>query len=119
MFSGSDRSAALAVPLFYGIVEAVVLGIYCIWAWKKGWTFAPKDDPFCKVILHSYQIDPHIVKVSGSDQTPDDTTQQSEGEASSSRHAQFISVATTSSAYPVRPYRERLDEEIEVPSWVT
>jgi predicted Na+-dependent transporter len=31
-----ERAQAVAVPLFYGIVEAVVIGCYCVWAWKAG-----------------------------------------------------------------------------------
>ena len=30
----TERAQAVAVPLFYGVVEAVAIGIYCIWAWK-------------------------------------------------------------------------------------
>ena len=31
-----ERSQAVSVPLLYGVVEAVVIGIYCLWAWKVG-----------------------------------------------------------------------------------
>jgi predicted Na+-dependent transporter len=45
MFSNpTERAEAVSVPLFYGIVEAVVIGLYCIWAWKAGWTKAPPDE---------------------------------------------------------------------------
>jgi predicted Na+-dependent transporter len=37
MFSNvEDRAQAVAVPLFYGVVEAVAVGVYCIIAWKSG-----------------------------------------------------------------------------------
>jgi hypothetical protein len=52
-----ERAQAVAVPLFYGIIEAVVIGIYCIWAWKVGWTKAPKDENLCLVIARTYEID--------------------------------------------------------------
>lgn len=52
-----DRAQALAVPLFYGAVEAFVIMIYCIWAWKAGWTKAASKDSICKVIGKSYEVD--------------------------------------------------------------
>jgi hypothetical protein len=34
MFKGNDQSNAVGVPLYYGFVEAVVLAIFCLYAWK-------------------------------------------------------------------------------------
>jgi len=57
MFLNSkDLSDAIAVPLYYGLVEAVVLSIYCTFAWKIGWTKAPKDVNFLKMIGKSYEV---------------------------------------------------------------
>jgi len=56
MFQGGDLADALGVPLFYGLVEAVVLGIYCIIAWKCNWTKAPAKESFCTMIGTSYEI---------------------------------------------------------------
>ena len=45
MFSDpTERAEAVSVPLFYGFIEAIIIGIYCIWAWKAGWTKAPRDE---------------------------------------------------------------------------
>ena len=52
-----DKGQALCVPLFYGLMEAVVLGIYCIIAWKLGWTKAPRDEKFCKMIVTTYEVE--------------------------------------------------------------
>lgn len=52
-----SRSQALIVPLYYGLVEAVVIGVYCLWAWKWGWTKAPAKEPFCVVITNTYEVD--------------------------------------------------------------
>jgi len=41
MFKGKEQSQAVGVPLYYGLVEAVLLAIFCLYAWKAGWTFAP------------------------------------------------------------------------------
>lgn len=58
MFSDKEeRAQAVSVPLFYGIVEAVVIGIYCVWAWKVGWTKAPAEESFCKIISKTYEVD--------------------------------------------------------------
>jgi len=51
------RAQAVAVPLFYGIVEAVAIGLYCVWAWKVGWTKAPKDEHICVVVSKTYEVD--------------------------------------------------------------
>jgi hypothetical protein len=58
MFSDrEERAQAVSVPLFYGIIEAVVIGIYCVWAWKVGWTKAPADENICVVISKTYEVD--------------------------------------------------------------
>jgi len=62
----AEISQALAVPLLYGLVEAVVLGLYCAIAWKLGWTKAPKDESFCTMLLTTYEVD------------EDDTAEESE-----------------------------------------
>lgn len=57
MFNGDDLSEALGVPVFYGFVEAFILGLYCILAWKFGWTKAPIDASFWTIISTSYEVD--------------------------------------------------------------
>mmetsp|Transcript_24113 Transcript_24113/g.81399 ORF Transcript_24113/g.81399 Transcript_24113/m.81399 type:complete len:453 (+) Transcript_24113:82-1440(+) len=56
-FNGSPamRADAAAVPVIYGLVEAVSLGIFCIIAWKAGWSYAPAEDSFLKVVRNNYQ----------------------------------------------------------------
>lgn len=58
MFSGSesDIANAIGVPLYYGIVEAVALAIFCLVCWKLGWTKAPPDENICRVIYNSYEV---------------------------------------------------------------
>ena len=56
MFNGDELNEAMGVPFFYGVVEAVVLGIYCIIMWKMGWTKAPRNAPFWKIIATSYEV---------------------------------------------------------------
>eukprot|EP00565_Helicotheca_tamesis_P003867 CAMPEP_0185726574 /NCGR_PEP_ID=MMETSP1171-20130828/2515_1 /TAXON_ID=374046 /ORGANISM="Helicotheca tamensis, Strain CCMP826" /LENGTH=549 /DNA_ID=CAMNT_0028394959 /DNA_START=171 /DNA_END=1820 /DNA_ORIENTATION=- len=69
MFDDDALAEAVGVPLYYGMVEAVILGIYCIGAWKAGWTKAPKKEKFCVVIVTSYEVeeaelqDPDAVEV--------------------------------------------------------
>lgn len=58
MFNTKQKVAeAMAVALFYGLVEAIVLGIYCFIAWKAGWTKAPKDEYICLAFTKSYEIE--------------------------------------------------------------
>ena len=56
MFRGNDLNEAMGVPFFYGVVEAVFVGIYCIGAWKLGWTKAPADASICNVLWTSYEV---------------------------------------------------------------
>ncbi|KAL3783791.1 hypothetical protein HJC23_000380 [Cyclotella cryptica] len=56
MFKGDELGAAMAVPLFYGIMEAIVLGIYCCVSWKMGWTKAPSNISFWTMISTSYEV---------------------------------------------------------------
>ena len=56
MFKGDELSTAMAVPLYYGLVEAGLLGIYCIIAWQAGWTKAPSKVSFCTMISTSYEV---------------------------------------------------------------
>mmetsp|Transcript_8199 Transcript_8199/g.22745 ORF Transcript_8199/g.22745 Transcript_8199/m.22745 type:complete len:627 (+) Transcript_8199:293-2173(+) len=51
-----DRAMAVAVPLFYGVVEAVAICLYCFWAWKVGWTKAPANERFCTIVSKTYEV---------------------------------------------------------------
>jgi predicted Na+-dependent transporter len=52
----NERAEAISVPLFYGLIEAVIIGIYCVWAWKVGWTKAPADEKLCVVVSKTYEV---------------------------------------------------------------
>lgn len=56
MFEGNELNEAMGVPFFYGVVEAVLVGFYCLGAWKSNWTKAPSDSPFLQVLLTSYEV---------------------------------------------------------------
>jgi hypothetical protein len=51
-----ERAQAVAVPLFYGVVEAIVVGTYCLVAWKMGWTKAPVNENICVVLTKTYEV---------------------------------------------------------------
>jgi predicted Na+-dependent transporter len=58
MFSDpTTRAEAVSVPLFYGVVEAFIIGVYCVWAWKVGWTKAPANEKLCVVITKTYEVE--------------------------------------------------------------
>jgi predicted Na+-dependent transporter len=52
-------ATAIGVPLYYGIIEAVVIFTFCIICWKIGWTKAPSNENICKVITTSYEVEQH------------------------------------------------------------
>jgi predicted Na+-dependent transporter len=55
--SEEDLATAIGVPLYYGIVEAVMLACFCLICWKLGWTKAPADENLCKVLSNSYEVE--------------------------------------------------------------
>jgi hypothetical protein len=56
MFEGNDLAEAMGVPLYYGLIEAAILGVYCLVAWKCNWTKAPSNAPICHVLGMSYEV---------------------------------------------------------------
>jgi len=56
MFKGDDRNDAMGVPFFYGMMEALLVGIYCLGAWKAGWTKAPADASLFTILWTSYEV---------------------------------------------------------------
>ena len=56
MFKGDELSQAMAVPLFYGLVEELIPGVYCTAAWKANWTKAPRNVSFWTMIATSYEV---------------------------------------------------------------
>lgn len=56
MFDGDDLDQAIGVPFYYGAVEAVCVGTYCLICWKTGWTKAPPNAPFWQVVTTSYEV---------------------------------------------------------------
>lgn len=65
------RSQAVAAPLFCGLIEAVVIGIFCLWAWKAGWTKAPRDEALCVVVAKSYEVDDNAMRDDDDDDDDD------------------------------------------------
>lgn len=55
-FNGEALARAVAVPFYYGVIQAVLTFVYSIIAWKMGWTKAPANIPFWTMICTSYEI---------------------------------------------------------------
>jgi len=56
MFDGKDLAEAISLPFFYGVATFLVIGTYCVIAWKAGLTKAPPSEPLWKVITCSYEV---------------------------------------------------------------
>lgn len=56
MFDGNKLNDAMGVPFFYGVVEALFVGVFCIVSWKANWTKAPASAPLWQVIITSYEV---------------------------------------------------------------
>ena len=55
MFDGNQASRAVGVPLYYGFIEAVFIGVYLVGMWKAGWLLAPPDASVHSVLLWNWQ----------------------------------------------------------------
>lgn len=56
MFKGNDLNNAMGIPFFYGTCEAILVGIYCVGCWKAGWSKAPADESFWKILFTTYEV---------------------------------------------------------------
>jgi len=50
-----DAGYAAGIPLIYGVIEPLVIGPFCLLAWKLGWTYAPREVGFWQWIGGNYQ----------------------------------------------------------------
>jgi predicted Na+-dependent transporter len=55
-----QQQRALAVPFWYTGMQTCFVGVYCLSAWKMGWTKAPANENIIKVILQSYEVNEEI-----------------------------------------------------------
>lgn len=81
MFEGDELNQAIGVPLYYGGVEMLVLGLYCIFAWKFGWTKAPKDESICVVVGKSYEVENDNMEDTVDEENRGDSSQEVEPDA--------------------------------------
>lgn len=54
-FSPEDRGRAAGVPLYYSVVQVVLLPLFLTLAWRLGLTYAPRREWLHRVILEDYQ----------------------------------------------------------------
>jgi len=59
--STADIGEASGVPLFYGIIEILVIPLFALTAWRVGWTYASPTENICVVLVGNYQ--PSAVEV--------------------------------------------------------
>lgn len=78
MFQGNDLNNAMGIPFFYGACEAFLVGIYCLGCWKAGWSKAPADESFWKVLFTTYEVEgedeeKNAIELSGDQQKSEST----------------------------------------------
>lgn len=54
-FEEGQRGKAAGVPLYYGVVEIVLLPLFLLFAWQMGLTYAPKSARIDRVIREDFQ----------------------------------------------------------------
>lgn len=55
IYTSDQQMEALGVPFAYTGAQAFILGIYCLAAWKAGWTYAPKNVSLWAMISENYE----------------------------------------------------------------
>ena len=66
--SAADVGEASGVPLFYGIVEILLIPVFALTAWRIGWTYAPPSENICVALVGNFQptaVDVAAVEGSG------------------------------------------------------
>jgi len=61
-----EHPEGIALVLFYGVAEIVLIGMWGLFAWKMGWTYAPAEDGIFQFLLGNYQKEsgPHSIRES-------------------------------------------------------
>ena len=54
-FDEEHASIALGVPLFYGLLEAVLIAVWCTSAHYLHWSYAPPGTPLWKAVVGNFQ----------------------------------------------------------------
>lgn len=103
MFQTNEEvQQAIVVPLFYGLLEAVILAFYCLIAWKLGWTKAPKNEKLCIILAKTYEVE-HTDNDENQDDEANDIDDQEDLEAAtknlSDDHSQAFSATRTASTH--------------------
>lgn len=98
MFKGNDLNDAMGIPFFYGVCEAVMVGIYCVGCWKAGWSKAPADASFWMVLTTTYEVVAAHPGEMGMATTNDDPKMKQEGEEGNYVQLTDVSSAEKSSS---------------------
>lgn len=110
-----ERAQALCVPLFYGLVEAVLICFYCIASWKMGWTKAPAQEKLCVVVTRTYEFG-HDGDDSSQEESDDTTTPEEQETAPSHDTSNATAVQHLHGwrAWLAWPFIPRFPEELAV-----
>ncbi len=108
MFQEDDLTEAMGVPLFYGLVEAILLVGYCLISWKLNWTKAPSGDPLCKVLSMSYEV-----IISGTEEEKIDPSKDNEFTVEEAT-AKVGNALSTDDVDSICKYEHYIDEQEEV-----
>jgi hypothetical protein len=116
MFDDPEKVAsAMAVPLLYGLMEAVVLGGYCLVAWKLGWTKAPSDEKICIVLAKTYEVEDDDEAAALQDYHENEV-EIDDGSKTESLARTAQTSSTAGSEKPDSPSRLEANDEFELPS---
>lgn len=55
VFSPEEAPLATLVPLYYGVIEILLIAAFVGFAWQMGWTYAPRTDNIIACVSGNYQ----------------------------------------------------------------
>jgi sodium/bile acid cotransporter 2 len=55
VFSREESTLAILVPLYYGVIEILLIALFALIAWQSGWTYASRKDNLFVCISGNYQ----------------------------------------------------------------
>jgi predicted Na+-dependent transporter len=97
-------SIALGVPLFYGVLEAVLIALWCLAAHYLGWSYAPPGTSLWKAVVGNFQPVSADSAVDGIELDPIDDLDLTALTKGQTRERTSSVASGTASSPPPQPY---------------
>lgn len=85
-----DAGYAAGIPLIYGAIEPLVIAPFCLFAWKAGLTYCPRDASFAQWLFTNYQPETDEKTTDAPNAAGGDGARSGEGDAKQLRAQQQL-----------------------------